>query len=445
MGSARQYQPCDGSTRSHSSDLRSASRFGEATKSSTGCPGRRPSNCSSRGRQFKVRGWGQSTVCSKRSLMMSANKEGVLVVGQIPPPWHGQAVAINELIKTQYDTIDLQFVPMTFSDEIDDVGRFQFKKLPRLPVLVLRIWVTRFRRHCNVLYYPPGGTTIAAVIRDIVVLLSCRHLFRRVIFHSHAGGFAEVAESCPPPIRTLARYAYSRPDLLIQLTEKSPPDGVMIKAKRIVCVPCGLPDNGARYVDRFKDRASPGRIGLLFVGAVSAGKGIMVLLQACARLKESGFDFGLQVVGRFNSPEFEIECKSFVEACGISDNVEFLGVLTGDDKWDIFCNSDIFCFPSFYSAENQPLVILEAMQFGLPTVACDWRGISTMVHDGETGYIVPVRDSEALAEGISSLIRNPKLRLEMGARARGVFLVRYTDVVWRPAMETAIRGFTTDG
>ncbi len=364
-------------------------------------------------------------------------RRNIMVVGQTPPPWHGQAIAIKELIETNIDGINLEYVPVRFSRDIDEVGHFQWAKLPRLLSLVANVWRTRFTRNCDVLYYPPGGLGIVAVVKDVIVLLSCRMLFKRVVFHSHAGGFTEVAEATPLPIRVLARLAYRRPDLLIQLTEASPPDGAHTKAKEIVYVPYGIPDNGARYTSKFREGDDIG-IRILFVGAVRATKGVMVLLEACARLKEKRIAFKLRVVGDFNSAEFEADCKSFIDEHNLADCVEFAGVLTGDDKWQTYCKSDIFCFPSYYPAENQPLVILEAMQFALPTVATDWRSIPTMVANGETGYVVPTNDSVAVAERISLLIQNPELRARMGSAARKVFLERYTDAVWRPAMGLAL-------
>lgn len=370
---------------------------------------------------------------------MSEFENKILVVGQIPPPWGGQAVMIQKLLDADFDSVDLHFVPMAFSADMDEIGRFRWKKLLRLPVLVARIWKVRFSHQCKVLYYPPGGESITAIVRDIVVLLSCRFLFHRVVFHVHAGGFTDVVEITPFPVRILARWAYRKPDVVIQLTEKSPPDGDRIRARRIVHVPNGLADDGVRFVGEFRRSSGTGPVRLLFVGVVSRSKGVMVLLEACSRLKERGSDFVLQVVGRFHSPEFEAECRVFSKAHALDECVEFLGVRTGDEKWGIFCNSDIFCFPSHFESENQSLVILEAMQFGLPCVASDWRSMSTMVEDGVTGYVVPVSDPEALSQRIAHLIHHPELREKMGARAREVFLERYTDAVWRSKMEVVLR------
>lgn len=362
-----------------------------------------------------------------------------MVVGQVPPPWGGQAVMIQKLLDSEFKSLTLHFVPMNFSEDMDEIGRFRWKKVFRLPILVLRIWRARFRQSCDVLYYPPGGESITSILRDIVVLLLCKMIFRSVVFHIHAGGFTDVVETTPLPIRLLARWAYRKPDLVIQLTEKSPPDGVRVNARRIEYIPNGLADDGARFINAFRKSSDNGPIRLLFVGVVSHSKGVMVLLNACALFKSQGFDFVLRIMGRFYSPEFEEECKSFIKEHGLCGNIAFLGVKTGDEKWLEFCRSDIFCFPSHFGSENQSLVILEAMQFGLPCVASDWRSMSTMVENGKTGYIVPVNDPAALSERVSHLIQHPELREQMGKNARKVFLEKYTDDIWRSKIESVLK------
>jgi glycosyltransferase involved in cell wall biosynthesis len=66
------------------------------------------------------------------------------------------------------------------------------------------------------------------------------------------------------------------------------------------------------------------------------------------------------------------------------------------------------------------------MQFGLPVVATRWRGIPGIVDDGVNGFLVPVKDSEALAERLGRLLADFDLRLAMGARGRQKYEERYT-------------------
>ncbi len=362
----------------------------------------------------------------------------VLAVGQVPPPWGGQAVMIQKLLDANLPDVDLNFVPMSFSSDMDEIGRFRWKKLFQLPTLVFRIWKARFQKGCKILYYPPGGESITAICRDIFVLLLCRHAFHKTVFHVHAGGFTEVVDQAPRLIRVLAFMAYGRPDLVIQLTEKSPPDADRIRATKTINVPNGIADEAGSWGwQKRSDSSEP--LKLLFVGVVGPSKGVLVLLEACALLKERGIPFFLNIIGRFYSPEFEQVCRQFVTDHDLEPSICFAGVQTGDKKWIFFRESDIFCFPTYFESENQSLVVLEAMQFSLPCVASDWRGISSMIQDGENGFLVPIKNPAVFADRVAELARDPVLRSEMGEKARELFLNDFTEAVWIERMNGVMR------
>jgi D-inositol-3-phosphate glycosyltransferase len=81
--------------------------------------------------------------------------------------------------------------------------------------------------------------------------------------------------------------------------------------------------------------------------------------------------------------------------------------------------------PSLY--ESFGMVALEAMACGAPVVASDVGGLSFIVRDGETGYLVPERDPRALADCLGKLLRDPDLRARLGRR--GIEVAR--DYAWR--------------
>ena len=93
--------------------------------------------------------------------------------------------------------------------------------------------------------------------------------------------------------------------------------------------------------------------------------------------------------------------------------VRWLGVQTGAEKSDSFTRSDIFCFPSHFESEAFPVVLIEAMRSGLPVVSTRWRGIPDLVEDGKTGYLIDVRDPDALADRVASLCIDPGLRKQL--------------------------------
>jgi glycosyltransferase involved in cell wall biosynthesis len=98
----------------------------------------------------------------------------------------------------------------------------------------------------------------------------------------------------------------------------------------------------------------------------------------------------------------------------------------------------VFCLPSYYEREGMPLVVLEAMQFSLPIVATRWRGIPSMVTDGETGFLVPVHDATATADSLERLLRDSDLRRALGRAARTVFEREFTLEIFTARMERAL-------
>jgi glycosyltransferase involved in cell wall biosynthesis len=131
-------------------------------------------------------------------------------------------------------------------------------------------------------------------------------------------------------------------------------------------------------------------------------------------------------MGAFVSADAERRAKGFCERHGLGDVVSFAGTCVGAAKWEYYGAADIFCLPSYHESEALPVVVLEAMMFELPVVATRWRGIPDLVSDGITGMLVPVRDPNALAKALDVLLADRLLRRSMGARARTIFLERFT-------------------
>ena len=109
-------------------------------------------------------------------------------------------------------------------------------------------------------------------------------------------------------------------------------------------------------------------------------------------------------------PEF----RRRVDAAGLHDRVRFTGFT--DRVAEHLQVMDIFVLPSY--REGFPRSVLEAMSSALPVVATNIRGCREAVVNGQTGLIVPPRNSTALAEAVSHLLRNPDLARRMGAAGR---------------------------
>src|ERR1700693_5690335 len=174
----------------------------------------------------------------------------MIVVGQTPPPVHGQAIMIQRLLDLEIPGLEMHYVPMRFSPQIPEIGRIRFWKLIEGLKVITSIMATRLRTGAQVLYYPPAGPNLAPVLRDIVILISTRWMFQRVVFHFHAGGLGEYLGRAPAILRSLARWAYRSPDLAIEVAHGAPRDGAAIRAKRSTVVWNGVEDAAAEFVRR---------------------------------------------------------------------------------------------------------------------------------------------------------------------------------------------------
>jgi glycosyltransferase involved in cell wall biosynthesis len=356
----------------------------------------------------------------------------ILTVGQTPPPFMGQAISIRNIVCGRYRNLRFFHVRMSFSQEIDEIGRMRLLKILKLPVIILKVIYMRFRHNILILHYPPAGPDRIPMYRDLAILLSTRFLFKKTIFYFHAEGISELYKRLHPWERFLFRRAYFAPDLAVKQSDFGPQDGAFLKAKKNVVIPNGEEDQYAKYCARHPpNRHKPVPV-LLFVGAVRESKGIMEVLDASRLLRNEGLPFRTQFMGKFVSEEFKNKAQDFIVRHNLGGVVQFLGVRTGEAKWNTYAEADVMVFPSFFECESFGLVLIEAMQFELPVVATHWRGIPSIVEDEKSGFLVPIKDSQALAEKIALLLKDPSLRIEMGARGRQIFLERFTiERLWR--------------
>lgn len=345
----------------------------------------------------------------------------VLVLAQVPPPFHGQAVMQRFLVDDDWRWCEKIHVPLDFSRRIDEVGRPAFGKLWRLGHVLLQCLAARLKAPIDVLYYPPSGSSWTGLLRDVLALLVLRRLARRTVFHFHAGGFAQSLDALGGPLRFVADLALSRPDAAIVLSESLIYEVEAIAPMNIEVIPNGIKDQWPNGQPSRKDL--PFRV--LFVGMVTEDKGVGILLRAAAAVLEAGVDITVDVVGEFADPIFESEVRGLLGKSELGSRVVLHGRKTGDEKWALFETASVFCFPTFYPRENQPVAVIEAMMAGLPIVTTNWRALPDMVREGREGLLVPTRDHSPVARALQDLARGSGFRATLGRNARVRFEKRF--------------------
>lgn len=175
---------------------------------------------------------------------------------------------------------------------------------------------------------------------------------------------------------------------------------------------------------------------MLFVGRLNAQKGVDDLLQAMARARRS---WSLDVVG--DGPDRDA-LQQRAATLGIQARVRWLGHLPQRDLAPLYARSAALIIPS--TDEGLGLVGVEAALCETPSIAYASGGLTDVVKDGVTGWLVPVGDIAALAHAIDAIVDRPSKARAYGAAARvralAVFAPEAVGARYREAYDTVLGG-----
>lgn len=358
-------------------------------------------------------------------------KPQVLLIGQVPPPYHGQAVVTAILMNHDWVNIDVFKLPMHFSALDSEVGKFKLLKILELGRLIYASWKFAINNRGAILYYPPASPNLIPLLRDTFFLFFVRPLFKNVVFHFHAGGLPEYLVK-NKLLGLLAKAVYGKPTVAVEIAECGLSAGDYFNAKHKIIVKNGLCVPG-------KSETLPvlqkNEIRGLFVGTMRRSKGVFRILETLKILKEDGRKFFFEFVGQWHCPNERKEFRDYLRENDLAEYVTESGLLKGDGKWIAYSKADFFFFPSSYSSENFPLVLIEAMAMSLPIISSRWRGIPEIVIDGEGGYLCEIDDLSCYAKRIKSLSDDFEMRIIMGKKARSIYEEKYTEKKFISQME----------
>ena len=157
-----------------------------------------------------------------------------------------------------------------------------------------------------------------------------------------------------------------------------------------------------------------GKQNIVFVGRLERRKGLKYLIKAYRQVKQEIPNSRLIVVGPGSRPRKKHE--KWVKRNGLQD-VVFVGYADYADLPRYYQTADVFCSPAT-GRESFGIVLLEAMILGKPIVATNIQGYASVVTHGKEGLLVPPKNSGELARALISLMKDEKLRQQMGAEGK---------------------------
>jgi len=257
--------------------------------------------------------------------------------------------------------------------------------------------------------------TVAARLAGVRRVISCRR--QSVFWHKKEHAVARrlantlIARTIANS-RSVARF--------VALKEGIPRSEIEVVPNGVDVARFGTPDASARGKWRLTAGADETTCVVGTVGSLKPVKGHDLFLEAAARVAGAVRNVRFLIIGE---GPLKGELVAHAQRLGIADIVHFAGGVADVDR--ALSAMDIFVLAS--RSEGMSNALLEAMAAGLPVVAADVGGNPEVVADGVEGFLVPGRDADEFAAGITTLAGDPELRRSMGRGAAARTRRDFTD------------------
>ena len=346
-------------------------------------------------------------------------KNKVLFIMHTPPPVHGAAM-VGKYIKDSKvinESFDCRYINLSMASSINDIGKAGIRKLFKYISLLSRIRLEIKSFKPDLVYVTPN-TKGGAFIKDFFIVSLIKSIHNNVVIHFHNKGVSKYQNK---PIYNFLYKRFFKGLKVILLAEPLYEDiQKYVERNNVSICPNGIPQS---IIKENKERNNSEKFRLLFLSNMMKDKGVWTLLETCKILKDKGYNFMCDFVGKWSDIS-EQEFNSKVNEYNLNSCVMAHGAKYGEEKAEFFNRANIFILPTYNDCF--PLTLLEAFEYGLPCIASDEGGISGIIDNRKNGFVIQKKNPILLSEKISYFMDNKNEMIEFGKNARNKFLNKYT-------------------
>lgn len=335
----------------------------------------------------------------------------------MPPPVHGAAMMGKYIHDSQVinQAFDCRYFNLTLAKNLQDIGKGGIRKFKDFirQLQNIRREVKTFRPTlCYVTPNAKGG----AFYKDFVVVMMLKAMKQKVVVHYHNKGVAIRQD------KFLDNFLYKRffKGLKVILLAEPLYKDVCKYVKRddVFICPNGIPEQ-----ETTPTKTTHEGFNILFLSNMMKEKGVWDLVEACRILKKRGKKFHCHFVGKW-SDVTEKDFQQKLQEYHLESEITAYGAKYGIEKNVFLEQADVFVLPTHN--ECLPLVLMEAMEQGLTCISTREGGISAIIEEEKTGYVIDKQQPLALAEKIDYLIDHPELCQAMGEAGKKKFKEEFT-------------------
>ncbi|WP_428236156.1 glycosyltransferase [Gracilimonas sp.] len=348
-------------------------------------------------------------------------KLDTLYILKVPPPVHGSTM-MNQIIAESDILVNKRnrkAIEQSISTNTEEIGKFTVKKVSKVLKNYSKLFNTLLKERPRLVYFAISPLD-AAFIKDFISVLIVK-LFRiPILYHIHGKGIKNASQN--PILNMMYRFVFNNQYVII-LSDYLRYDLEAFDFKKVFVVGNGIRDLRNKIVEEKGDENK--LFTITYLSNFIKEKGIVEFIETLGLLKKEGREFRAKIIGGAIDLSKE-EVSSLIERYGLKNHINHLGAAYGNDKYKLLSESDLFIFPTYYRNECYPLVLLEAMCFGLPIITSNEGGIRDIVKDGVNGFIVDPKNTKEIASKVSSLIENSDLHQKMAENSRSLFVKHHT-------------------
>lgn len=344
----------------------------------------------------------------------------ILLFIKLPPPTTG-ATTINSFIaqsKIISKNFNIKIIKASYKQKIENGRVISIKKIGIVIKLHLKLFHLLLNFKPKFVYFQLSPLGVA-FLRDCTFILLIKVFRIHIVYHLHGKGIKAAAERNVLK-RLLYKWAFKNCSLICLSQSLACDIDIVYK---------GIPyiiNNGVPIAQVQVHGIKPfnKKLNVLFFSNLILSKGIIVFLNGISLLSDKYKNtITVLIIGQEAEMTEALLIREIKER-NLEKCVQYLGPKYGQEKEALLNGIDILIYPTLNDAF--PLVILEAMQFGICVIASKEGAITEIIDDGITGILVDKNRADQIRDAIERLIDNPELRAKISSKCQYTYCQKYT-------------------
>jgi glycosyltransferase involved in cell wall biosynthesis len=366
---------------------------------------------------------------------LDANRMTILFIAPLPPPTNGQSLAADVLYRRLAAEHDVKVVNMA-----KPAARHLWDRLGRLGAVFgfLRA-VAREQQGTDVVYLTISQSFLGN-LKDLCIYFLCRRNLGKTTIHLLGGAAMKRILASRGLLFRMNRFFLSRVRaVVVEGRNQAESFRAVVGPEKIHIVHNFAED--FLFVDEADIRRkfeTAGHLRVLFLSNLLYGKGHRELVAAYKSLEPGDRDqISIAFAGGFDSEKRKSE---FLQKIDGWPGLTYLGFMDGEAKKALFLQSHVFCLPTYYPYEGQPISILEAYATGCVVVATKHSGIPEVFQDGLHGFEVEKESSDSIRRVLETVLRDRPGLVDVALANRNGAYAKYRTQAYQARMAGILLG-----